>query len=88
MLFKFYKTNYYDSRGTQIKPNDFSDFAAYFLQKVTDCLAVIKLKKEVQTYISTVKDTDGRTSPEILEFLLDLLKDNDNSRNRVSFAAT
>lgn len=69
MLFKFFKKEFFDAQGAQIRPNDFSDLESYFMQK------------GVAEVISNVKDNSGRTSPEVLEFLLDLLKNNDNSRN-------
>lgn len=33
-LVKFFKSQYFDLEKKQIKPNDFSDFVRYFLEKV------------------------------------------------------
>lgn len=34
LLIKYFKTRFYDKKMTYVKPNDFSDIAEYFIQKV------------------------------------------------------
>eukprot|EP01119_Soliformovum_irregulare_P002075 TRINITY_DN1213_c4_g1_i3.p1 TRINITY_DN1213_c4_g1~~TRINITY_DN1213_c4_g1_i3.p1 ORF type:complete len:1045 (+),score=383.68 TRINITY_DN1213_c4_g1_i3:1199-4333(+) len=71
-LTKYFKTSYFDKEGLQIRNNDFSNFAEYFIQK------------ETAEIIASVKDKDGRTSPDVFDFVLDLVKNNDNSKNQYS----
>src|SRR3990167_5779778 len=70
-LIGFFKHQYYDQRLGLPSPNDFSDFSLYYLK-----VAVLQA-------ISSVKDKEGYTPPELLDFLLDLLKNNENSQNPV-----
>src|SRR3990167_1031487 len=72
-LIGFFKHQYYDQRLGLPSPNDFSDFSLYYLK-----VAVLQA-------ISSVKDKEGYTPPELLDFLLDLLKNNENSQNPVCF---
>lgn len=55
-----------------VRPNDFDDFEAYFLQK------------SVVHAIATIRDLKNLTPPEVLAFLTNLLDSNDNSRNAYS----
>lgn len=52
--------------------NDFSDFGTYALQRA------------IPSALATVKDDHGRTSIQVKEFLLDLLRYNENSNNLYS----
>ncbi|KAK7203598.1 hypothetical protein BZA70DRAFT_282869 [Myxozyma melibiosi] len=52
--------------------NDFSDFGSYSLQKA------------IPTALALVKDDRGKTSLQVKEFLLDLLRYNENSNNMYS----
>lgn len=62
---------FYFRNGIQVKPNDFSDLSEYFVQK------------ELQRIIAEIKSPDGRTSPDVFDFTMDLVKHNDNSINPV-----
>ncbi len=84
MLLKFYRTNYFDTEGFQLKPNDFSDFSSYFVQKVSISCGSPVTVKATQEAISTVRNPDGYSSPELIEFVMDLLKNNDNTLNKHS----
>lgn len=55
-----------------LRPNDFSNFEDYFVQK-----AVVHA-------IATIRDEKDNTPAEVIEFLFDLLNSNDNSRNAYS----
>jgi transcription initiation factor TFIID subunit 2 len=72
LLFKFFKTHYYSVQTQLPKPNDFANFTAYFLQ----CA--------VPEAISRVRDESGHTPSDVTEFILTLLRNNDNSRNSYS----
>ena len=54
------------------KQNDFSNLISYFLQK------------EIPVAMAKVRSANGICPPEILKFLLDLFKYNDNSKNTFS----
>jgi transcription initiation factor TFIID subunit 2 len=71
LLFRFFKTHYYSTQTQQPKSNDFANFSSYFLQ----CA--------VPEAISLVRDESGRTPSDVIEFILTLLRNNDNSRNSV-----
>merc|ERR1719391_839575 len=55
-----------------IKQNDFADLQKYFLQK------------EIPVAMAKLRNSHGICPPEILKFLLDLFKYNDNSKNTFS----
>lgn len=61
-----------DGEEATLRPNDFSNFEAYFVQKA------------VMVAISTIRDERDFTPAEVLTFLFDLLNSNDNSRNAYS----
>lgn len=86
MLFKFYKEQFYTPDHSQLRPNNFENLSTYFVQKVSD-FEILWLThwfmQSVITALSTVKDSNGYTPPEVLEFLIDLLKNNDNTLNQV-----
>lgn len=76
------------------RPNDFSDFAEYFVRKV--CAQVhglwiailIPLPKALISAISQVRFDTGKTPPQIRQFLIDQLRYNDNTSNLVSYQCT
>jgi hypothetical protein len=61
-----------DDQEPTLRPNDFSDFESYFVQK-----AVVHA-------IATIRDFKNSTPAFVLKFLMDLLDSNDNSRNAYS----
>lgn len=61
-----------DEEDATLRPNDFSNFEDYFVQKAT------------MHAIATIRDEKDYTPTEVIEFLLDLLNSNDNSRNAYS----
>eukprot|EP00761_Pharyngomonas_kirbyi_P001975 gb/GECH01001979.1/.p1 GENE.gb/GECH01001979.1/~~gb/GECH01001979.1/.p1 ORF type:complete len:1731 (+),score=425.85 gb/GECH01001979.1/:1-5193(+) len=69
MLYQYLKYRHYDKTQTYIKPNNFSDFAEYFI------------KKELPLAIASVRDDAGMSPSDVTDFLIDLLKNNDNSEN-------
>jgi transcription initiation factor TFIID subunit 2 len=71
-LLLFYKLRFFGSNMTLPAPHDFQDLQEYFV------------KKAVAASIGSIKGSDGFTPPAVLRFLLDLLKNNDNSINSVS----
>ncbi|ELR19389.1 PBS lyase HEATlike repeat domain containing protein [Acanthamoeba castellanii str. Neff] len=73
-LLRYFRSAYfYDGdENSQMRPNDFTDFAAYHVQKA------------IPVALSQVRDTEGFTPDEVLEFLLHLLKQNDNTGNPYS----
>ncbi len=70
-LLRTFKNLFYNTDGTQLLPNSFADFCNYHLQKI------------LPLAMAQVQDKEGRTPSDVLEFLLDLLKNNDNSLNSV-----
>ncbi|XP_071903479.1 transcription initiation factor TFIID subunit 2-like isoform X1 [Coffea arabica] len=68
-LIKFYKSRRFDPDIGLPKPNDFHDFQEYFV------LEVIPLA------IATVRTADKKSPREAVEFILQLLKYNDNNGN-------
>lgn len=72
-LLRTFKNLFYNPDGTQLLPNTFADFCNYHLQKI------------LPLAMAQVQDKEGRTPSDVLEFLLDLLKNNDNSLNAVSY---
>ena len=55
------------------KPNSFDSLPAYFIQNT-----IVRL-------IGKIKDDHGKTPPELIQFLLQMLRLNDNSQNAVCF---
>lgn len=55
------------------RPNSFDSFPAYFIQNT-----ILRL-------IGKIKDDHGKTPPELIKFLLQMLRFNDNSQNMVGF---
>ncbi|KAM9963646.1 hypothetical protein ACTFIW_006884 [Dictyostelium discoideum] len=72
VLVSYFKGLFFDRDSNQLKPNSFKDFNSYFMQK------------SIPLSISLIKDKEGRTPIECIEFLIELLKDNDNSLNTYS----
>eukprot|EP01105_Mastigella_eilhardi_P016807 TRINITY_DN3845_c0_g1_i1.p1 TRINITY_DN3845_c0_g1~~TRINITY_DN3845_c0_g1_i1.p1 ORF type:complete len:1204 (-),score=269.23 TRINITY_DN3845_c0_g1_i1:38-3205(-) len=70
ILSKVFRSKFFDASGTHPSPNDFSDFALYFV------------KKAIPPAVGAIRGPDERALPEAVDFLLLLLKANDNSRNR------
>lgn len=73
-LLRFYKSNFFDDKQQYLRPNDFSDFAKYYI------------KKEMPLALAHLRDDENSTPQEIADFLLYLLKYNDNSENEYSDA--
>lgn len=71
-LLLYFKAHYYDARLEMVRPNDFSDMPQYHV------------KKALVEAISRMRDQEGYTPSEVFEFLLDLLKNNENSENAFS----
>lgn len=72
-LFTFFKSKYYDEKKEYPRPNDFTDIAEYYVkQKIP--LAMSKF----------VDDTTKETPPGVIEFLLELIKSNDDVKNPYS----
>lgn len=71
-LLAFYKGHRYDPDMGLPRPNDFHDLAEYFVLEV------------VPDAIANVRGSDGRSPSEAVEFILQLLKHNDNSGNQFS----
>lgn len=72
LLIGFFKDHFYDNKKTMPLPNDFSNFIMYYL------------KMGLVTAIGSIRAKDGKTPKEVLEFLLELLRDDDNSLNDYS----
>ncbi|KAH9296277.1 hypothetical protein KI387_039865, partial [Taxus chinensis] len=71
-LIKFYKSRRFDPDIGLPRPNDFRDFPEYFVLEA------------IPIAISMVRGCDGKSPPEAVDFILQLLKYNDNSRNPYS----
>ncbi|EFC46425.1 predicted protein [Naegleria gruberi] len=74
VLIGFFKTQFYDEQLTYLKPNNFKNFADYFL------------KKEIPLALTNFKDdkVNNETFPEVVLLLLELIKYNDDSENLFS----
>ncbi|ANM58552.1 TBP-associated factor 2 [Arabidopsis thaliana] len=71
-LIKFYKSRRFDAEIGLPKPNDFRDFPEYFvLEAIPHAIAI-------------VRGAEGKSPREAVEFILQLLKYNDNSGNSYS----
>ncbi|CAF2064695.1 hypothetical protein HID58_073202 [Brassica napus] len=71
-LIKFYKSRRFDAEIGLPKPNDFRDFPEYFVLEA------------IPHTIAMVRGADGKSPREAVEFILQLLKYNDNSGNPYS----
>ena len=73
-LISFFKQQFFDDQWTYLKPNNFKNFAEYFL------------KKEIPLALTNFLDekVNNETQPEVIQFLLDLIKYNDDSENLYS----
>ncbi|XP_056850022.1 transcription initiation factor TFIID subunit 2 isoform X2 [Raphanus sativus] len=71
-LIKFYKSRRFDAEIGLPKPNDFRDFPEYFVLEA------------IPHTIAKVRGGDGKSPREAVEFILQLLKYNDNSGNPYS----
>jgi hypothetical protein len=72
-LLRYFRSHFYMAESGQPKPNDFDNMPMYYVK----CAIVEAL--------SNIKDPRGgapTTPPDAIELLLDLLKNNDNSRNK------
>jgi hypothetical protein len=74
ILLNYFKKKFYDSQSKLIQPNDFANFSEYFLQKC------------IPESLSKVRDQRNYTPSKVVEFILDLLKFNDNFENYYSDA--
>jgi len=72
VLLDTFKTQYYEDGLELLRPNDFSDFADYFV------------KRSIPQALACVTDHTHCTPHFICQFILDLLKYNDNSKNKYS----
>jgi hypothetical protein len=72
ILIRYFRSKYYDLNGKSVQPNDFANFAEYFVQK------------SIPQSLSKVRDQKNQTPTKIVEFILDLLKFNDNFENYYS----
>eukprot|EP00250_Pteridium_aquilinum_P006300 c16246_g1_i1 orf=741-4946(+) len=71
-LLAFYKGHRFDPDMGLPRPNDFRDLSEYFVLEV------------IPEAIANVRGADGKSPPEAVEFILQLLKHNDNSGNQFS----
>ncbi|KAK1407423.1 hypothetical protein QVD17_39039 [Tagetes erecta] len=71
-LIKFYKSRRYDEKIGLPKPNDFHDFAEYFVLEA------------IPHAVALVRTSDKKSPREAVEFILQLLKYNENNRNPYS----
>lgn len=71
-LTKAFKKLFYDANSNMTRPNDFSNRALY------------KIQCAIPTAISKVKGGDGRAPAEVTQFLLDIIRHNDNRGNDFS----
>lgn len=71
-LVKFYRSRRFDMEIGLPKPNDFHDFAEYFVLEA------------IPHAIAMVRDADRKSPREAVEFVLQLLKYNDNNGNPYS----
>ncbi|MCO5592047.1 hypothetical protein L7F22_046041 [Adiantum nelumboides] len=71
-LLAFYKGHKFDPNMGLPRPNDFRDFPEYFVLEA------------VPLAVASVRGADGKSPPEAIEFILQLLKHNDNSGNQYS----
>ncbi|EOA34769.1 hypothetical protein CARUB_v10022342mg [Capsella rubella] len=71
-LIKFYKSRRFDAEIGLPKPNDFRDFPEYFVLEA------------IPHAIARVRGAEGKSPREAVEFILQLLKYNDNSGNPYS----
>lgn len=71
-LIKFYKSRRFDPDIELPRPNDYHDFSEYFVLEA------------VPSAIAIVRGRDGKSPPEAIDFILQLLKYNDNSGNSYS----
>ncbi|GLJ49640.1 hypothetical protein SUGI_1053220 [Cryptomeria japonica] len=71
-LIKFYKSRRFDPDIGLPRPNDFRDFPEYFVLEA------------IPIAIAMVRGCDGKSPPEAVDFILQLLKYNDNSGNPYS----
>ena len=75
-----------------VRQNNFANFQHYFLQKVTLCTVAVALKsvdcvwflQTIPVAMAQLRNDLGVCPPEVLRFLLDLFKYNDNTKNRLS----
>ena len=72
MLVMFKKMFGSFAAGHMVKQNDFSSLQCYFLQK------------EIPRAMAKLRNAHGVCPPEVLKFILDLFKYNDNSKNTFS----
>ncbi|CAN8234934.1 unnamed protein product [Cochlearia groenlandica] len=71
-IIKFYKSRRFDAEIGLPKPNDFRDFSEYFVLEA------------IPHAIAMVRDAEAKSPREAVEFILQLLKYNDNSGNPYS----
>ena len=71
-LLNYFRAQYFDSSQQRVSPNDFSTFSSY------------ALKKAIISSVSKIKDKEGYTPSDVLDFIIKLLQSNDNSQNQVS----
>ena len=89
-LIHFYKKMFYDDSFALPNPHDFSDIERYYLKVVRRpvliCVVAAAhslLLQAVAGAVSQISDSSGRSPTDVLEFLMELLKNNDNSSNEV-----
>ena len=70
-LLNYFRLQYFDSTQQTVSPNDFSDFSSY------------ALKKAIISSVSKIKDKEGYTPSDVLDFIVKLLQSNDNTHNQV-----
>lgn len=81
-----------------IKQNNFSNLQHYFLQKVRSLFEINNTRNKLRAFYSNtvfslqtipvsmagLRNAHGLCPPDVLKFLFDLIKYNDNSKNRYS----
>ncbi|EFJ31790.1 hypothetical protein SELMODRAFT_408008 [Selaginella moellendorffii] len=71
-LMKYYKSRCFDMEIGLPRPNSFHDFSEYFVLQA------------IPPAVGTVRGNQGKSPPEAVEFILNILKHNDNSGNAYS----
>ncbi|PRP77764.1 transcription initiation factor TFIID subunit 2 [Planoprotostelium fungivorum] len=69
-LNKYFRDHFFDAKGLQVKPNDFRNLITAMIQR--GCVEAI----------GSIRSNDNHTPDDIVEFILDVLKNNDNTINQ------
>nr|CAD7452252.1 unnamed protein product [Timema tahoe] len=67
-----------------VRQNNFTNLQHYFLQKASTTLCVFAVFLTIPVAMAGLRNVHGICPPDVIRFLLDLFKYNDNSKNRFS----